>query len=248
MASGVTFLFSKKESDIFFRNRGFGPDSFFDEFINLTPFPALCRRITTLQIHFHRKILLDAMDELKSLPNRTDGPLFVVAHFLLPHQPFVFDETGGVLPYPLERFTYWRLVKVDGRDPVEYVSHYRSQTIYTDRRFMGIIDTIIRRSTRPPVIILQSDHGSELGYSPEDPFETDIHERYANLNAIYLPGGVDSSFNDSLSSVNTFRFIFNHCFGTNYNILPYRCFFGSYKHPEVIQDITDRWKQMKYRD
>ena len=82
-----------------------------------------------------------------------------------------------------------------------------------------MIDKIIANSSQPPIIILQADHGPASMLDQESLDNTNIKERMAILNALYLPGDGDKGLYPSITPVNTFRIIFNHYFGTNYSLL-----------------------------
>ncbi len=53
-------------------------------------------------------------------------------------------------------------------------------------RIMAVIDRLIAESARPPIIILQSDHGPNLRTGLPPPEQRRI--RMSNLAAFHLPG------------------------------------------------------------
>jgi len=129
-------------------------------------------------------------DQLEEIPN-IPGSKFVYAHLFSTHQPFVFTADGQV------------------RWPVlENNEGYVSQVIYTNQRILEIVETILEESNVPPVIIIQSDHSYKGS------------ERNKILNAFHLPDGGAENIPPDLTPVNTFRIIFNHYFGGNFDLLP----------------------------
>jgi len=74
------------------------------------------------------------------------APVFVFAHLRCPHQPFLFDADGGLVPP--EHHDNWR----DER-------YYLGQFVYTTRRITETLATILQRDPAA-VIILQSDHSA----------------------------------------------------------------------------------------
>jgi hypothetical protein len=89
---------------------------------------------------------------------------------------------------------------------------------------------IISDSSIPPIIIVQADHGG-VGTFSED--------RHKILNAYYLPAGGEQLLYENISPVNSFRLIFNHYFGGNFEILEDISFFSTYKHPYKYTIITE---------
>lgn len=123
-------------------------------------------------------------------------PKFVYTHLLMPHYAYYFDSLGG--ENPIEKL--YDRYKTDKEQ-------YLSYLVYTNKKLLHLIDQIRICSTRPPVIILISDHGYRQFTEPVP------HQYYfINLNAVYLPGGDYSSFYDGMTNVNQFRIILNTLF------------------------------------
>ncbi|MHB9155950.1 MAG: hypothetical protein ACYC5N_09745 [Endomicrobiales bacterium] len=87
---------------------------------------------------------------------------------------------------------------------------YRDQYIFVTGQVEKTVESILAGSKTPPVIVIQSDHGSRI-----DPAYS-----YAIFNAVYLPDKSTQILSDTLSPQNTFRVLFNHYFGTKYPLLP----------------------------
>ncbi len=121
----------------------------------------------------------------------------------MPHHPYVFSQTGEYVP---------------GDKGVNDTEAYRDQLIFTNKRILDIVKDLVLNSNRPPIIMIQGDHG--VRYSPE--------ERVAILNAIYLPDGGDQWLYPTISPVNTFRVVFNHYFGGEYDLLEDVSYYSSY--------------------
>lgn len=121
-------------------------------------------------------------------------PVFVYTHFMLPHDPYFFDSTGRVTPESM-----W----VNNTNKKE---SYLSQLKYTNTLIKGIATHLQKAGNRPRVIIIQSDHGYR-----DYPANLNNLE-FKNLNAIYCPDGQYAGLYDSISSVNTFRFILHKYF------------------------------------
>ncbi len=65
----------------------------------------------------------------------------------------------------------------------------------------------LEKSTTPPIIIIQGDHGFWTGTN------------LPILNAYYLPGDAADALYPTISPVNSFRLIFDHYFGTDLGLL-----------------------------
>lgn len=156
------------------------------------------QRLTNPWARRHQENTLYSLDRLAKVPEM-DGPTFTFAHITITHPPFVFDAEGN--PRNDNRDTY-------SLDEKEYHRLYLDSITYANKRVVEIVDAILSKSARPPVIILQADHGSRLGTGS------------SIINACYLPDGGDALFYETISPVNTFRAVFNHYFGTDYEFLP----------------------------
>ena len=142
-----------------------------------------------------------ALREIVDIP----GPTFTFNHNLPPHLPAVFDRYGNP-PRTLELGTF---------------TLYIDQIRYVNKVVEATVDDILKRSPKEPIIIIQGDHGpghtgGDFRYNPTDLL---IYERTAILNAYYLPESCRSSVYKTISPVNTFRMVFNSCFGADLGLL-----------------------------
>jgi len=147
----------------------------------------------------YRRMTLYTLEHLKMLPE-LQGSKFVFVHFDCPHEPFVFGPEGEYI-VPANWFNY------------EDKQFYLGQYIFISTEIEKVIDMLLEKSETPPIIILQSDHGTRHGY----PVAND--EWHKILNVMYLPGMDYAELSDSISPVNTFRLIFNHYFDADYPLL-----------------------------
>jgi hypothetical protein len=151
-------------------------------------------------------------------------PQLLFAHIYLPHIPFLYGPQGEPLRYHEDLKLYWYEVPPD-----DYTQIYSYQVEALNTMALEMIDKILGESSRPLVIVLQSDHGDELFLDYEQPDELGVHVRSAILNTIYFSDGEYSQLYPTLTPVNTFRVVLNHWFGTTYPDLPDRVFF--HEHP-----------------
>jgi hypothetical protein len=175
--------------------------------------------------------------KLQEVP-RIPGPKFVFAHFLIPHEPYVFTSDGTVrdnVPLGLqflEKDGTWRIGT--GVDRNSYID----QLMFVNRKAIEAIDGILANSRTRPIIILQSDHGpASLRSKGREVFS---RERLPNLNAYFVPDTIREKLYSSITPVNSFRIVFNDLFGTSYELLPdrnYMCWFTNIK-PIDVTDIV----------
>jgi hypothetical protein len=136
------------------------------------------------------------------------GKKFVFAHILIPHQPFIFGPNGE---------------EISNISSTSKVKGYREQVIYTNKLVRRLVTTILENSKRPPVIILQGDHGPRFNYVEPDSMD----ESLLIFNAYYLPGSGDELVPPNITPVNSFRIVFNKYFGSGLPILPDISYFNS---------------------
>jgi hypothetical protein len=124
--------------------------------------------------------------------NQYHQPVFVYAHFLVPHDPYYYDSTGNIRPVDT-----WINADTNAKE------HYLSQLKYTNKIIKEIVTRLKSEGNRPRVIIIQSDHGFR---SFNDASLQQLE--FNNLNAIYFPDKDYKDLYDSITSVNTFPVLF----------------------------------------
>jgi hypothetical protein len=183
----------------------------------------------------HRQRVRYTFNQLGGLARRP-GPKFVFAHIISPHPPFLFDANGR----PIEPDRKYSLG--DGDDYPgsweEYRAGYAGQVQFVNRMIEQTIDTILARSAKPPVIILQGDHGPGGSLDWDSPQETCLWERTSILNAYYLPDGGAQALTPDISPVNSFRVVLNATFDAGLELLPNRTFFTTHRLERDLIDIT----------
>ncbi len=179
-------------------------------------------------------------DQLPSVA-ATRGPKFVFAHVLCPHPPIIFNEAGESTGTRYAQFGLANRIKdPNGRfvNPAIFAEGYRGQAVYMTRRVEEVIDGILENSPRPPIIILQSDHGSELYLDHDRADNTDMNERMSILNAYYFPNKDYHQIHDAISPVNSFRIVLNAFFNAKIDLLPDRSYFSTWKEPYRFIDVS----------
>lgn len=215
-----------------------------NEFENLllagTPFDILAKQLnlkpSDQSYPAHRQRVLSDFDKLGQIPNMP-GPKFVFAHIISPHPPFVFDANGR------PRQPGWSYSVADGDDYpgtwADYREGYIGQVQFINQMLEKTINAILARSSTPPIIILQGDHGPGGFLNWSSPEESCLWERTSILNAYFLPGDAGKQLYPTISPVNSFRVILNAYFGADLKLLPDQTYFTSHRLPRQIIDITD---------
>ena len=181
-----------------------------------------------------REQVLCQFDGIPEVIKKSDKPIFIFAHIVSPHKPYLFKANGesnevsslemGEINYSIRNFDY-----------IE-------QLQFVNMKTLTLIDEIFTNSKIPPIIIIQSDHGSE--YPVNSSLDEKIEEKMSNFNSFYLPNGGESILYDEMTSVNSFRLIFNHYFGGKYEILDDRSFWSDsnpfQNEPPFFIDVTEK--------
>jgi hypothetical protein len=161
-----------------------------------------------------RELILFDLEQLKNIP-LMPGPKFVFAHLVIPHQPFVFGPNGeaSVIQERVNKGnTYY--TKHD------YELGYVNQAKFISEQISQVVESIIKNSAIPPIIIMQGDHG---------PSHLDEATRMGILNAYYFPDE-QPALHSSITPVNSFRVLFNTYFGTEFNLLKDASYYSEYPY------------------
>jgi len=171
--------------------------------------------------------LLDwKFDQLPRLAGRRQ-PVFVFAHLTLPHEPYVYYATCQ------HREPFWPLD--DAADTLALKRAYVEQIECLNRKLLVLVDAIRKRSSTPPVILLQADHGHGRlgrlapGLDAVDPWQ--VAERRAVFAAYALPGVPASDVSDSISPVNIVRLVLRHYFNADLPNRPDVTYWSAWTQP-----------------
>ena len=190
-----------------------------------------------------RNNILYTFEELSNLGS-INAPRFVFVHMIAPHFPFVFGPNGE-FSYQTKAFS---LNEGDGfvGNRQTYMDAYTDELIYINKRLIETVEKILVNSENPPIIIIQADHGAHANMVPGDPDPLPVpfyEERFAILNAYYLSNCTNNQLYAGITPVNTFRVVFNTCFGQDFPLLEDISYFSKYSSPykfiDITQEITD---------
>jgi hypothetical protein len=171
-------------------------------------------------------------EQLKDLAGG-DTPTFALAHLLLPHEPFVYHADCS------HRDLYWPVgAGLPGDE--EATRGYLDQIRCANRKIAALVDSILARSSRPPVILLQADHGhGRLGHLPalEKVSAYQLRERMSVFSAYLLPGVPSDAIPDSVTPVNASRLVLRHYFGADLPLLEDASYWGPEDSPLELARI-----------
>jgi hypothetical protein len=206
--------------------------------ISTTALPLVLDRVLKKsQYDLHRERILYAFEHLADAA-RLKHPVFVFCHIVSPHPPFVFGAHGEKTePQGYFTMTEGGTFQTVDREKVrrEYVEKYRAQLRFVNARAKTAVERILAASPQPPVIILQGDHGPGSVLNWNDPEPEDLVERFAILNAYHIPKRA-GPLPESISPVNSFRFLFDQLFATDYAALPDKSLFSTIAKPWRFYD------------
>lgn len=165
----------------------------------------------------------DQMAALKKLASRPDKstPQFTFAHFLVPHDPYIFDADGNNPDYDGNRNDV-------GIDETE---KYTNQVTYLNQRMEDLVGQI-RKNSPDAAIVIQSDEGPypkdfRFTLSPGhyyDPINLELpqmKQKFGVLASYYMPGVDQQTVAQSITaSVDPLRFVLSHYLGYDLPMLP----------------------------
>jgi hypothetical protein len=138
-------------------------------------------------------------------------PTFVLTHLMLPHEPYVYYADCS------HRKPYWPAGSGLLRDEAANRG-YLDQVRCANRKITSLVDSILARSSRPPIILLQGDHGHGR-FGKLRPLEkvspSQIRERMSVFSAYLLPELPLGAVTDSVTPVNVVRLLLRYYFGAD---------------------------------
>lgn len=171
------------------------------------------------------------VEEIEAVGAR-ERPVYVFAHILVPHGPYVFDRDGRCMPMAE--------AKARGRR-----QGYIDQIAYANRIIEDLVATLQADDRPPAVILVQADEGPFPERDGRVPWQEataeELRIKTGILNAYYFPGRDYAALRPGITPVNSYRVLFNALFGTDFAQLPDRVFaFPNDFHLYDFHDVTDR--------
>lgn len=215
-----------------------GQPEFSHVFLSTTMWPKLSETLGIQPyVSFERIQYERVRFQIRSLERIAEDPrpTFTFAHFTLPHPPYVYDADGRFVP-----------PDVAAREDQDRA--YVDQLIYTNRVMRELVEDLDEGpADRDPIIVIQSDEGPHpLALEQDEDHYTfteaplpELQRKLRILNAYSLPGCSDDGLTPSITPVNSFRVVFDDCFGGAVPLLPDRTFvYEDEGHPYRFTDVT----------
>ena len=197
-------------------------------------FHALPDTALTMRLHWDNaqcQRVAAQVEEIKAVGER-DHPVYVFAHFLLPHGPYNFASDGRCLSQ-----------EESARRGAD--QGYIDQIAYANRIIKEIAATLQSPDRAPPIIIIQADEGPvpkrDYGVPWQDAPAEELRIKTGILNAFYFPNGDYSALRQDLTPINSYRAVLNTYFGTDFPFLPDRIFaFPNDSTLYEFHDVTEK--------
>ena len=181
-----------------------------------------------------REYRLCVFSELPKLQHNNDKPIFVFAHIMMPHSPYLFKANGE--PQDQDK-VFLELDLEFNKLP------YLEQLEFVNKKMQEVIDKLLLESDEPPIIIIQSDHGARMGVPNWNTAGSDeklVERIFNNFDAYYLPGERENFADEPRTPVNTFRIIFNSYFNGEYDLLENKMYYSNpFDNIYQFKDVTD---------
>lgn len=248
---GYTFYYFSTYNDLGMKNHTNIENKFYDFLIVLHETTLLrLYKINPLIISYYQEMrnrVLYTFDRLSKMPG-INGRKFLFIHILPPHPPYIFDREGN----PVKNTKSTTAKGWDEKD------NYLNQLIYIEKKSMVLIEQLINKSKRKPIIILQSDHGSAFTSFRKNaskkeqqqmyffPSDEALFEMFGNINVYYGPEEFKILLYDTITPVNTFRIVRNYLFKDDIPLLEDKYYHYHYNRPgtkskdaRLFRDVTE---------
>ena len=171
--------------------------------------------------------LMCVFNELSNVHTSFDKPVFVFAHILMPHAPYYFNSNGD----------YNESANEEKPSLDEEKILYVEQVKFINTVMKNFITNVKTTSELQPIIIIQSDTGSNVGIDWSNISEDEMIDRLDIINYYHIPYEINEKLDNEMSPVNSFPFILNNLFGEDIEYLDDRYFFSSYEKPYKFTEL-----------
>jgi hypothetical protein len=140
-----------------------------------------------------------------------DRPRFVFVHVPAPHAPPVYRSDGG--PEDGSPDSRWNIDPAE-QAPGERAARRVGSVETIGRMTVASVDAVQSAARTPPVIVIFSDHGTDVNWHDATPLTSDVAERSSSFLATLTPGQPDL-FKEPTTPVNIIGTLTNAYMGTS---------------------------------
>ena len=182
----------------------------------------------------NRDYVTGTLNGIARIPKRP-GPVFTFAHLMSPHDPYVFARDCGPPRH-----------EAGGSRSQREAAAYVEQIQCLNHKVLDLVDTLLRTSELPPVILLQGDHGSKtlLPYKDRSPDRITVaagKERLGAFGAYYLPDHGSEVFGDSVTIVNVVGNVLRFYLGADLPREPDDMYLSVHRAPFAFKRVDFAW-------
>lgn len=153
----------------------------------------------------------------KTCTKEKEKSQFVYGHFILPHDPYIFDSTGSIKPANHTR--------ISSLSEAEQKESFIEQVLFANKIIQDLITHILSKNRNNTIIVLAGDHGYRNIYGKKKYMTFDV------LASIYFPDKQYNALYQDVSLVNIFRIVLNHSMQSQLPLLKDSSIFISYNSP-----------------
>jgi hypothetical protein len=140
-------------------------------------------------------------------------PVYVFAHFLVPHGPYVFAPDG-------------RCLTQEEQSSRGDAQGYLDQVTYAGRIIRDLVTALQAPDRAAPIVLIQSDEGPypdrDTSVAWQDAPADELRIKTGILNAYYFPNGDYHLLEPGITPVNSYRALFDTYFDAGLPLLPDR--------------------------
>jgi len=211
--TGFRFTDPGSEFDIVMTYRApwWEPTRFEILLLDFTPFLRILRYagVDFGHAEWYRRLMFNLEHMHTPAAEHPDQPVYVQAHIVAPHPPFVL-RADGAMAEPAGVFSLVAAPDVS-QSPRALARLYIEQIQGLNQHVLRMVDTIMSTAQVPPVIAVVSDHGVDYLGNPS---------MRCNITLLYLPGVDQTTLPHDLNLVHVFPLILNRVFGQNVPMPP----------------------------
>jgi hypothetical protein len=169
------------------------------EYINLrTPYGGIVRKLSDKK-SLECDIQINQFKKLSDFTQDKDSGLFVYAHILVPHPPFLFNANGDCNPLSMRNI---------GPDLEANKDRYIEYLKFFNDQILSIFDVMLK-TNKNFIFVIQSDEGPYPCYYL-NPCNDNWDLKTANINAFYSSNKFGINENDLKTPINNFNYIYKY--------------------------------------